>query len=241
MIDPAASPANNCWMPTENPSQSVLTRSDLGAALTDGEFEQLWQLCHERGIDPETTLFSQHTVARHTYVVTEGVMRVEKLSASGRRQVVAFLFAGDFLGFTHNDYYEYSAIAITPVKLLEMSRLDFLQLTDQISQLKRNLAQINNNVLSRALDQIFALGQKKAHERLCFLIEQVRERYPAQSSDQVQLPMTRQDIADYLGLTIETVSRALGRLKKDRIITDVGLQSLTVMDNNALREMASLD
>lgn len=224
-----------------NQAHAVLRTSDLGQSLSGEDFDKLMALLHENSIEPNITLFHQHSLAKSVYLVTRGVVRVEKLSAHGRRQVVAFLFAGDFLGLTHNEYYEYSATALIPSQVLEASRNDFLKLSDQCAQLRQNLSNISNNVLSRALDQVFALGQKKAHERLCFLIQQVQERYPSGQRTLVQLPMTRQDIADYLGLTIETVSRALAKLKKDGVICDVTLQSLVIADERQLEALACLD
>lgn len=224
-----------------NHAHTVLQASDLGQKLNDEDSQRLISLMHEIPIEQNVNLFHQHSIAKSVYLVTQGVVRVEKLSAHGRRQVVAFLFAGDFLGLTHNEYYEYSATALLPTRVLAAARNDFIKLSDKCAQLKHNLAQISNNVLSRALDQVFALGQKKAHERLCFLIQQVQERYPSGQRTLVNLPMTRQDIADYLGLTIETVSRALAKLKKDSVIRDVTLQSLVIADELQLEALACLD
>lgn len=220
---------------------AVLQASDLGQNLSSGDFQQLVSLMREQHVEQNITLFRQHSIAKSVYLVTEGVVRVEKLSVHGRRQVVAFLFAGDFLGLTHNEYYEYTATTLIPSYILDASRNEFLDFCDDCAQLRQNLSQISNNVLSRALDQVFALGQKKAHERLCFLIQQVQERYPSGQKNLVNLPMTRQDIADYLGLTIETVSRALAKLKKDGVICDVTLQSLVIADERQLEAMACLD
>lgn len=224
-----------------NQAYAVLQASDLGQKLNAEDFQRLISVMRESQIEQNIHLFHQHSIAKSVYLVTEGVVRVEKLSAHGRRQVVAFLFAGDFLGLTHNEYYEYSATTLLPSRVLAAPRNDFLKLADTCVQLKHNLAQISNNVLSRALDQVFALGQKKAHERLCFLIQQVQERYPSGQRTLVNLPMTRQDIADYLGLTIETVSRALAKLKKDGIICDVTLQTLVIADELQLEALACLD
>lgn len=220
---------------------SILKRSDLGAGLAEHDFNRLAAIAHEKHIVAHEQLFRQKSQAGWVYVVTEGVMVLEKISCSGRRQVVAFLFPGDFLGFTHTKWFEYNALSLTPVSLLSFDREAFVDLVTDTPGLKDNISSISNHVLSRALDQIFALGQKRADERLCFLIQQLKERSPGEDPNLIRLPMSRQDIADYLGLTMETVSRALAKLKSEEIIRDIKLSSLVIADPARLREMASLD
>ena len=215
--------------------------SYLGAQLSPRELECLNQLGSNRTLDSGSFLFHQHSHADHVYHVSSGMLMAERLSSNGKRQVIAFLLPGDFMGFTHNDFFEFSTVAVTKLELIAYPRRAFITLTDEIPTLKRNVAKISNQVLTRFMDQVFALGQKKAHERLCFLLQQIHERAPADRPDIVELAMSRQDIADYLGLTIETVSRALARLKKDGIITDVSAHQVTVVDAKALNRLASID
>ncbi len=88
---------------------------------------------------------------------------------------------------------------------------------------------------------MFALGQKKAHERVCFLLQQLSDRQPPQQRHLIELVMTRQDIADYLGLTIETVSRAFSKLKKDGVIEVYSAHTVELLDTATLQAMALAD
>ena len=165
---------------------------------------------------------------------------IERSSATGRRQIMAFICAGNFIGFTHNDFFEFSVRTLTKSTLIEMPRQQFISLADEIPQLKDNLRRIGDNVLAHTLDQVFALGQKKAHERLCFFLNQLLAR-DSNSLRQIKLVMTRQDIADYLGLTIETVSRAFAKLKKEQIIDIHGAHVIEILDMDTVKEFAISD
>jgi CRP-like cAMP-binding protein len=96
---------------------------------------------------------------------------------------------------------------------------------------------IRDNVLARALDQIFTLGQKKAHERVCFLIMQLFERQQQEKNSTLELVMQRQDIANYLGLTTETVSRAFTKLKTDGLL-EVNGNSIKIVDIETVERLA---
>ena len=162
---------------------------------------------------------------------------VERSSPSGRRQILAFIFPGNFVGFTHNDFFEYSVQSLTPVRLAEYSRHDFIALTEDIPRLKKNIDTITSNVMLRLFDQLFALGQKKAHERVCFLLQQLKERYGGNALN-FDLVMTRQDIADHLGLTLETVSRAFTRLQKEGVIKISSAHQVEILQPDILFELA---
>ena len=100
---------------------------------------------------------------------------------------------------------------------------------------------IGGNILAHTLDQVFALGQKKAHERVCFLLKQLSDRLPRQRRHLIELVMTRQDIADYLGLTIETVSRAFGKLKREKVIDIYSAHTVEILDMETVEELALAD
>lgn len=103
------------------------------------------------------------------------------------------------------------------------------------------MRRIGGNILAHTLDQVFALGQKKAHERLCFLLKQLCDRIPAQRDHLIELAMTRQDMADYLGLTIETVSRAFGKLKREGVIDIYSAHTVEILDRATIEELALAD
>ena len=117
----------------------------------------------------------------------------------------------------------------------------FLALQDEVPQLMDNVRGIGGNILAHTLDQVFALGQKKAHERVCFLLQQLSNRLPRQQRHCIDLVMTRQDIADYLGLTIETVSRAFGRLKREGLIEIHSAHTVKILDMESVSALALAD
>jgi CRP/FNR family transcriptional regulator len=152
--------------------------------------------------------------------ITEGIVKVYKLLADGRQQIIGFLFAGDFVGLSSNETYAYSAEAITAVSYCRFPRRQLERLLDDFPQMERRLLRIASNELAAAQQQMLLLGRKSARERLAsflLMLSHQAERVGGVANP-VQLPMTRRDIADYLGLTIETVSRTFTQLRKEKII-----------------------
>jgi CRP/FNR family transcriptional regulator len=220
-------------------SKSAPDQLTIYSKLSAEEIARLDELSSNRNLDTDAYLVHQHTPAKHVFMLEEGVLMIERSSATGKRQIMAFVYPGNFIGFTHNEYYEFSVQSLTKARLTEIPRRAFLELQEEIPQLKLNVRQIGSNVLAHALDQVFALGQKKAHERVCFLLKQLLERNPdSEEQGKIELVMTRQDIGDYLGLTIETVSRAFARLKKEGIIDIHSAHTVRVLDMEQLQDMA---
>ena len=209
----------------------------LFEGLNDEERSKLMSLAKTRVLSPREYLFHQHSPAESLFTINEGALLVERSSSAGLRQILAFVFAGNFIGFTHNDFFEYSVKSLTPAVVSEFSRQDFFKLCDETPRIKKNIDVITNSVLLRLFDQLFAIGQKKSHERVCFLLQQMLEREHQQGFS-FQLIMTRQDIADYLGLTLETVSRAFSRLQKEAIIKVSTAHQVEVLDPDRLKDLA---
>ena len=210
-------------------------------ALNNDEMEKIASIARRKDMESHQYLFHQHSPANRVYNVIDGTVMVERTSSSGRRQILGFLFPGDFIGLTHSNYFEYSVKSLSKAQLCEFQREQLFALSEKLPKLKSNVEQISANVLARALDQIYILGQKKAHERLCFLFIQMLERMPGAIPQQINLPMTRQDIADYLGLTIETVSRSFAKLKQEGLIATPSPQRLQILDLEQTELLASAE
>jgi CRP/FNR family transcriptional regulator len=168
-------------------------------------------------------------------------LMMERSSSTGRRQVMAFMHPGNLIGITHHEHYEFTVSALTAAKIREIPIKPFIALQDDVPQLQENVRRIGGNILAHTLDQVFALGQKKAHERVCFLLKQLSGRMPPQRDHLIELAMTRQDIADYLGLTIETVSRAFGKLKREGVIDIYSAHTVEILDKATIEELALAD
>lgn len=211
------------------------------SGLTAADIQRLDALASYRNLDTGDYLFHQHTPAKSVYVLESGMLMMERSSSTGRRQVMAFMQPGNFIGIPHNQHYDYTVSALQGSRVREMPLKPFVELQDEIPLLKENVRGIGGNILAHTLDQVFALGQKKAHERVCFLLKQLSDRAATPGALSLELVMTRQDIADYLGLTIETVSRAFGKLKREGTIDIYSAHTVEILDIEAVEEMALAD
>ena len=221
---------------------ATLQESAIGRGLSIEQLDQLMALGRELNLEPGTEIFRQLAPATAVFLPCTGTVMVERSALNGRRQVIAFLRRGNYLGFTATSNYLYSAVVLEPALILKFPRKQFIALCDEIPPLKENMAQINNAVLATLLDHLFAIGQKRAHERVAFLIHQLNSRsgYPAACSP-LSLPMSRTDIGDYLGLTLETTSRAFSRLRNDGVIATPHHHSVVILDQEQLNELAEVD
>ena len=222
-------------------SPDQTTPLTIYSGLTSADIQRLDALASFRSLDSGGYLFHQHTPAKSVYVLEAGMLMMERSSSTGRRQVMAFMQPGNFIGIPHNQHYDYTVSALQTSRVREMPLKPFIELQDEIPRLKENVRGIGGSILAHTLDQVFALGQKKAHERVCFLLKQLSDRAAKPGLRSLELVMTRQDIADYLGLTIETVSRAFGKLKREGVIDIYSAHTVEILDMPAVEEMALAD
>jgi CRP/FNR family transcriptional regulator, anaerobic regulatory protein len=212
------------------------------AALELHELRELEGLAQAGCIAAKAALFAQDEPAEFVYNLISGVVRLYRLLPDGRCQIVGFALPGDFLGLALADHYGFSADAIEAATVCRFARHAFSVFVDTKPHLLKRLHEFATHELSLAHDQMVILGRRNAGERIaCFLIG-LRDRWSrirGHSSVHVPLPMSRQDIADFLGLTIETVSRTLNRLARDKTIVIVpdGVRLLDVARMEALAEV----
>ncbi|WP_049973719.1 cyclic nucleotide-binding domain-containing protein [Azospirillum sp. B4] len=190
--------------------------------------------------DRDQVIFSEGDPATSVRIVTSGMVRILRMMPDGRRQIVGFLQPGDMLGLALTGSYLYSAEAVTPVTLRRLSRFQFDALLDRDPDLRRRLLAATATELQVAQDQMLLLGRKTATERLAsFLLRQARRLTPEPEDHcRISLPMTRTDIADFLGLTMETVSRAFTKLKTSRHIRLLPDQMVELLDIAALTDLS---
>ncbi len=157
------------------------------------------------------------------YILTSGHLKLYKLLADGRRQITGFMVPGYFVCIHAHEVYNCSVEALDLVHLCRISRRAMKSLSDEFPQLERRMLSSVSHDLAEAHAHILLLGRKNARERLAsFLLSLSRRRGQTRRSTtgalQVILPMTRADLADYLGVTTETVSRTITELKIEGII-----------------------
>jgi CRP/FNR family transcriptional regulator len=158
--------------------------------------------------------------AEHVFNITEGMVMLFKLLSDGRRQVLGFLFKGDFLGLTGGAEQQYGVQALTSVRVCRFPRAAFRRLLLETPRLEEELLSRASDELISAQAHLTLLGRKTALERVSSFLLYIAEREArlGGAPDLAFLPMTRADMADFLGLTTETVSRIISSLKRERVI-----------------------
>lgn len=193
------------------------------AALGEHELIKFDRVVQHREFPARTVLFEQGNPAEFVFSVAVGVIRLVRLLSDGRRQIVGFAIQGDFLGVTLAEQYEFSAEAVDAIRVCRIPRPAFQAMIDEKPHLLRKLHEIAGRELHYSQDQMVLLGRKNAEERVSAFLLTHRNRLARVSncSVTVPLPMSRSDIADYLGLTIETVSRTISKLAREKVIVVV--------------------
>ena len=156
-----------------------------------------------------TEIFGESEPADYLYKVVSGSVRTYKILSDGRRQVGGFYLPGDIFGLEFADAHTLSAEAITDSKVLVVKRSGLNALAGRDASVAQQLFALTGRELRRVQDRILLLI-KCARERVASFLLEMAERA---SSNIIELPMSRQDIADYLGLSLETVSRTLTSLE----------------------------
>jgi CRP-like cAMP-binding protein len=160
-------------------------------------------------------VYGEGEPADYVYKVIGGTVRTSKILSDGRRQIGSFYLPGDMFGLDVGETHTFSAEAITQTHILVIKRSALMALAGRDSEIARDLWTLTGRELARVREHVLLLV-KTAQERVVgFLLEMAAR---ALNDDVIELPMSRQDIADYLGLTIETVSRTLSALESDGTI-----------------------
>jgi CRP/FNR family transcriptional regulator len=208
--------------------------------LTSAEVARLSALMRTTAVDAGESVIDEGELAESFFNVTAGSLRLYKLLADGRRAVTGFLFPGDFLGLPFQAEYGATAEAMGPAILCRFPRREVEALFSEIPNLERRLLGLAANDLARAQDQMLLLGRKTAAERVATFVTLLSKRQAQRHlpPNPIHLPMTRTDIADYLGLTTETVSRTLTRMRKDGLIALDGSSSLRILDRDGIDDLA---
>jgi CRP/FNR family transcriptional regulator, nitrogen fixation regulation protein len=174
-------------------------------------------------------IYAQGEKAGTFYQVEFGAVRVHRLLADGRRQISAFHLAGETFGFEADTTHHFFAEAINATAVRAFR---FAAGTD----MSRQLLPLALKGLTRAQEHLLVLGRQNAIERIAAFLIDMAERQGGLR--QVELPMSRMDIGDYLGLTIETVSRVFTRLKDKGVIHLPSLRSIEIIKHDALLNMS---
>src|SRR5215475_7189123 len=220
----AAPAAGECRHGRDNGCQDCKVRLfSVCGALDTSELDALDRISQVRHFPAKTMLFDQGALAGSVFNLTEGMVRLYKSLPDGRRQIVGFALPGDFLGLALQDRYGVAAEAINQVRVCRFVRSAFVTFVDDKPHLLRRLHEFAGHELSLAQEQMLLLGRRAAEEKVAAFLLNLQARYGriGAMSVTVPLPMSRQDIADYLGLTIETVSRTMTKLAREKALVIV--------------------
>lgn len=183
------------------------------------------------------TIFNDGDEATNCYKVISGAVRLCKHMTDGRRQIADFLLAGDLFGFMQFGTYKFTAEAVGDVVLMCYPQRSVARLSGSMPNLRGRLLVLLSQRLIGMQDHLVMLGRQSAKERVASFLLHIAERSDAEEDEAFDLPMSRQDIADYLGLTIETVCRMLGELKRERIIAIPTTSQVVLNNKDALQSL----
>ncbi|WP_127025363.1 Crp/Fnr family transcriptional regulator [Rheinheimera mangrovi] len=201
--------------------------------------DELSQCAQEVTVREGSYIFKEGDPSDYVYVAISGAIMLERSTSKGVRHVFAFLFTGNLLGLSEFSVYSFSAKALNNVTVIKMNKKIIQSIFDRYPTIAKRFHQFTTHVLHYILDQMFIMGQKTAHQRLAHLILDMAHRI-GHGTNRFFLPMGRQDIADYLGMSLETTSRGFSHLKKQGIINIENNYKITVLDSAALKEFADI-
>mgnify|MGYP001204038512 CR=1 FL=1 len=193
-----------------------------------------------RHFQPHELVFSQGQPQSHVYEVQAGVVCTYRLLSDGRRQVSGFYFPGDLIGTGVPGTYFHSAETISQARLRQIPIAAVGELIRTRPDIGLKLLELASVELEGLSDHLMSLGRRNAMERIASFLMGLSKRNGRHGEDpaKLTLPMTRSDIADFLGLTIETVSRTFTQLRRQQIIALPHPQSVRLLDIGRLADLA---
>ncbi len=229
-------------IPTDHPCFGCTVRSAAVCGILDcDKLARLRRLGTHSRLSSGQSLFHEGDRANRVFTVTKGSLKLYKLLPDGRRHVTGFMYPGDFLGISVDEEHAFTAEALEDAQLCSFPRTRFDDFVEDHAEMERELYRRATHELAAAQQQMVLLGRKTAVERVAsffvLLAEQV-ERGTDKPAHFIILPMSRADIADYLGLTKETISRVLAVLKGRRLIRLDALDRIEILDRNSLECVA---
>ena len=223
--------------------QNPFGMSRLGGAVatstppaTDPDLRALQQIGVKVRFSRNQTIFSDGDEATSCYKVISGAVRLCKHMADGRRQIADFPLAGDLFGFMQFGHYKFTAEAVGDVVLMCYPQRQVARLSNSMPNLRGRLLVLLSQRLLGMQDHLVMLGRQTAKERIASFVLHIADRSDAEEGLAFDLPMSRQDVADYLGLTIETVCRMLSELKREKIIA-IPAGRIVINDIEALQTL----
>lgn len=184
------------------------------------------------------TIFNEGDDVGHAYKIISGMVRLCKHTQDGRRQIADFLLPETIFGIIDRGEYGFSAEAVTDVVLVAYPRVQIDRLTATNAGVADRLFAVLTEQFMGMQRHLVVLGCQSAKERVASFLLLLTDRSGTQPGDRLELPMGRQDIASHLGLTIETVCRAITELKREGLIAVPSLNQIVINNSHGLRALA---
>lgn len=199
----------------------LLCDAHLHEGLTEAQACEIQGLLNRYNAQPQEIIFRQGDASVWLYIVRTGQVKLSVAGQNGHAQIMRIAVAGQLIGYdTVGELrHPYTATALTPVRLCGIRHRDLLRVLDENLEVSRRMVQILNQELTQAQALIHILGQKSSAEKIAlFLLSLMPAHDPSEPRTEMPLPLSRQEMADMLGLTVETVSRLMAELKRERVI-----------------------
>jgi len=185
-------------------------------------------------------LFHEGDETDALYEIVSGVVVIYRVALDGSRQIHGLRYAGEFVGIGYGRTYGVSAVAVRPTTVRRLPKAMLERAIEETPHLARRLLEVCTDELMRTSDQLMVISNRIALGRVAACLLDIHER-AAGGGDTIILPITRSEMGDLLGLTIETVSRAMTRLKSLGIIALPRSDTVIVRDRDAMRALAEGD
>jgi CRP/FNR family transcriptional regulator len=187
--------------------------------------------------------FAEGAIVTEVFRLTRGTARLVKLMSDGRRQICEFVMPDEFLGLAGQDEYQFSAEAIEDCVALRYSRTEIEARISADADFAGDIRRRTARRLNNAYDRMVFLSHRSATARVAWFLLTVRLQAASEAEhpDTFHLPMTRSDIGDYLGMALETASRAFTQLKRAGVVLESGAHLVTITDRARLQHIADND
>lgn len=211
----------NCGFTTSSSSFCALCdvrKKSICADLSTDEMKEVSQTMAHLPVKEGQTVIKEGEGSEYLFVVVSGSFRIVRMLEDGRRQIVGFAFPGDYLGMGEAVDNDYSVEALEPSLVCRFSQKYLDEMSERHPSIKDRLIAKGRTELHKAQDHIVILGKQNAEERVMTFLRMLSRQL---GGDEIYLSMSRQDMADYLGLRLETLSRTLTKLRKSGEITKI--------------------
>jgi CRP/FNR family transcriptional regulator len=207
--------------------------------LDAASLEDMMAEAEQLTLGPRHILFHEGDRAGHVFTLVQGTAKLTRLLPDGREQVLGFRFAGDVVGYTAAEHYPFSAQLLTPAEMCRLERRRLDTLLHRYPALERRLLDLCVQELAATQDQLVTVGRRTAEARVAAFLLSLAEagRRRSQPRTVLDMPMTRSDIADFLGLTIETVSRTLTAFRRRGWVREPAHGRIELLRRDALTEL----